>query len=231
MTRRSAPAVLTCFLLLVSAPAAASAQRAVSRGDSLPQLPAKLGPAAHRIIVDLMDSAKAAGLPVSPLADKAAEGVLKGADDARIVVAVRSLAGELGEARDILGAAREPAELEAVASALHTGISQSDLREIAWPGHGEPPSPEVLESALITAVDLVAKHVQPPAATASIRTLLERHASATQFVELRTDVDRAISAGASPTAALDASTRAHVRTLDGARGGRPPDALSSPGVM
>ncbi len=221
VTVRFVRVVFLSLLVLGVAPGAASAQQAVAGIDTLPRLPSTLGSAARSMIVGVMDSARAAGLPTAPLADKAAEGVLKGADDARIVAAVRSLARELREARDILGVARNPALLGTVASAVHAGIPESDLRGLAHPVHGEPPSPEVLESALVTAVDLVAKHVEPTAATASIRALLDRHAPAAQFVELRTEVDQAIRAGQSPAAALDATTRAHVRILEGLPGGGP----------
>jgi len=77
----------------------AAARLAVAQAPGEPALPARLGAPAHSAIVAIMDSARAAGLPTTPLAAKAAEGVLKGADDAHIVEAVRSLAKALGEAR------------------------------------------------------------------------------------------------------------------------------------
>lgn len=219
--RWSVRAGLSAVVLLATVWRGAIAQRA-QRDDSLPALPPALGVTARTTLVGLMDSARAAGLPVAPLADKAAEGVLKGADDARIVAAVRSLAMELGEARAALGSGASAALLGAAASALHAGIPAADLRGFAHPARGAPPGSDVLESALVTMVDLVAKHVEPSAATTAIRTLLDLHAPAAQFVALRTEVDQAIRAGEAPAAALDTRTRAHVQMLDGAPGAGPP---------
>src|SRR6185369_10587917 len=94
-------------------------------------LPARLSADARATIERVIDSARVAGLPTAPLADKAAEGVLKGADDQRIVIAVRMLARELGEARGVVGATKDPGLLTATASALHAGALPADLRRLA----------------------------------------------------------------------------------------------------
>src|SRR5262245_624640 len=96
-------------------------------------LPARLNADTRVAIERLIDSARTAGLPVSPLADKAAEGVLKGADDQRILSAVRTLARELGEARNLLGSPRDHGLLTALASALHAGASPAELRRLVRP--------------------------------------------------------------------------------------------------
>ncbi len=106
------------------------ASTARAQANTLPQ---RLAPDVRATIDRLMDSVRAAGLPTGPLADKAAEGVLKGADDQRILVAVRMLARELGEARTILGSASDAALLSATASALHAGAAPGELRRIARP--------------------------------------------------------------------------------------------------
>ena len=73
------------FVLLIVASRVLSAQ---GRAD----LPARLQPASRAAIVRLADSLAAERLPIAPVYDKAAEGALKGADDRRIVAAVREVA-------------------------------------------------------------------------------------------------------------------------------------------
>jgi hypothetical protein len=151
----------------------------------------------------LIDSVGAAGLPTTPLVDKAAEGVLKGADDERIVRAVQSLARELGEARTAIGPTTDVGVLGAAAGAIHAGVSAADLHGLAHPTAGAPDA-AALSSALVTLVDLVAKHVPVGAATRSIHDLLERRAGERDFVALRSEVEQDILAGRSPEASLTA---------------------------
>src|SRR5574341_1439766 len=54
-------------------------------------------------VAAIIDSARASGLPIEPLVDKALEGASKGAPGDRIVTAVRNLAVGLGAAREALG--------------------------------------------------------------------------------------------------------------------------------
>src|SRR5689334_10663350 len=76
---------------------------------SAPQLSASLKASVDR----LADSVRALGLPTDPLFAKAAEGTLKGADESRVMVAVRRLARELSDAKAALGDGATAAELEA----------------------------------------------------------------------------------------------------------------------
>jgi len=198
------------------APSRARAQTGV------PPLPARLAPATRADIARLMDSARVAGLPVAPLADKAAEGVLKGADDARIVAAVRTLARELGDARLLLGDVHDAVLLTATASALHAGVAPPDLRRLARGRAGEPPDAHALASALVTLVDLIAKQISPVSATSAVGELLERRATDAQFTALRVEVDQDIRAGVAPDAALSKRVRSQAETLDALTpGGRP----------
>src|SRR6185295_5743858 len=172
-------------------------------------LPARLGGDTRATLERLMDSVRVAGLPTAPLADKAAEGVLKGADDQRILVAVRMLTRELGEARTILGSANDPALLSAMASALHAGAAPGELRRIARPA-GNPPDAHTLATALITLVDLVAKRIPPLSATNAVNELLRRRATDDQFVVLRSEVEQDIRGGVDPESALTKRIRAHL---------------------
>jgi hypothetical protein len=177
-------------------------------------LPQRLGPDARVAIERVIDSASLAGLPTLPLVDKAAEGVLKGADDQRIVIAVRGLARELGEARDVLGSAADGALLGATASALHAGARADELRQIARPGGAAPPDAHTVAAAFVALADLVTKRISPVAATSAVAELLRRRAKDADFTALRGDVDRDIRGGVAPDVALTNRTQARVQVLD-----------------
>jgi hypothetical protein len=172
----------------------------------------RLSPATRAVLDRLIDSARVAGLPAAPLVDKVAEGTLKGADDERILRAVRTLVRELGTARDALGPQADVTVLGAAASALHAGVAESDLRLMARAGGS--PEPAALASALVTLVDLVAKQVPVAPATRSIEDLLKRRATEKQFATLRADVGQDILAGRPPEQALVMRTTAQLRALD-----------------
>ncbi|HEY7878949.1 MAG TPA: hypothetical protein VIC55_12020 [Gemmatimonadaceae bacterium] len=222
---------ICCAAVLVSAGVWApsvSAQDTAGRS-----LPARLGSTARTSIQLAIDSARAAGLPTEPLAAKAAEGVLKGADDQRIVDAVRSLAHALGQARAALGADAGPAVLAAGASALRAGVTADALHAFAQPqadSGGPPVEPAVLATALVTLVDLVAKGVPTNAASGSIEQLLRLRAPEARFVALRRQVERDIRGGESPAAALTTSLRDNIRKLEAPTHDQPPPPPNPPDV-
>ncbi|MEO8621725.1 MAG: hypothetical protein ABI625_11720, partial [bacterium] len=152
--------------------------------------------------------------PTDPLSDKVLEGLLKGADDARIVSAVQSLFRELSAARSVVGSASDVALLGAAASALHAGVAPADLRRLVRPAGGESPEAGLLTSALVVLADIVAKHVPATVAASAIGDLLQHGAPARQFLALRGEVEQDILSGRTPEAAMLGRTRAHLRTLD-----------------
>jgi hypothetical protein len=164
-------------------------------------LPDRIAAPARGTIERLIDSAETAGIPRGPLYDKAAEGVLKGAPDDRIVRAVQILVRQLGDARDAIGPSVDNAVLGAGASAIMAGVSPAELRRLAHPP-GPAPDPAMLTTALVTLVDLVSKHVPVGVATSSIQNLIVRRATDRQFSVLRTEVERDILAGVAPEASL-----------------------------
>src|SRR5262245_23576091 len=104
------------------APSLGAAQSLGSAQSSGAQLPARLGAATRTAIVALADSLRVSGLPADPLYDRAAEGALKGADDARILVVVRALASRLRTSRALLGESASGEALTAAAAALGAGV-------------------------------------------------------------------------------------------------------------
>lgn len=164
------------------------------------RLPDRLSAETRLAVERLADSLRSAGVPWEPLYAKSAEGVLKGADDARILRAVRSLASELTGAHAVLGSSATAAEIVAGASALHAGVPPSDLRRLAQTRRGRP-GESPLAVPLTVLADLVARRVPADVATASVEALLSRGAPDDQFSALRADVQRDILSGASPAAA------------------------------
>lgn len=179
--------------LTVSAAFSAGAQRRT--------LPNRIEGSARTTIERLIDSAATAGIPRDPLYDKAAEGVLKGAPDDRIVRAVQILARQLGDAREAMGPLVDNSTLGAGASALMAGVSAADLKRLAHPP-GVSPDQATLTTGLVTLVDLVSKRVPIGVATSSIENLIARGATDRQFQQLRTEVGRDILAGMAPEASL-----------------------------
>src|SRR5690349_2582705 len=102
---------LAVFALAVLAPRANGQRQTSSAAD----LPGQLSPARRPAIPRLGDSVRAVSLPDDQLYAKEMEGVLKGAEDAHILTAVRALASELREARTALGSGVDPADLVAAA--------------------------------------------------------------------------------------------------------------------
>lgn len=167
----------------------------------------RLDPAIAAAVLALADSARMIGLPVEPLYSKALEGASKRAPGARIVAAVRTLAGELSAARQALGAESTPAELEAAASALHVGARQADLMRLRAARGGQP-----LTVALAVLSDLVARGVPAPDATHAVLALADRRLRDADFVTFRREVERDIALGAPPAAATTVRLSAGVRS-------------------
>lgn len=188
--------------LIVVALGSASLGLGAQSGARTPELPDRLRPDTRATIVGLADSLRAAALPWEPLYAKSAEGVLKGADDERILLAVRSLARELAGSREALGASASAAEIIAGASALHAGVPADDLRRLAERRPSR--AGESLAVPLTVLADLVTRRVPPSVAAASVDALLRRGAPDERFSTLREDVERDILSGEAPAAAARA---------------------------
>jgi hypothetical protein len=196
-------------LAVVLCASAASAQK---REQARYEWPARLAGATRDTLTSLADSARAARLPAEALVAKAAEGVLKGADDVRILRAVRVLTRELADARGALPSNAPLGTLTAAASALHAGVSPEMLRRLSAAGGVDAAE---LGIAFVTLADLVASRVPADAASASIEQLLRHRAPESEMSAFRAAIAQDIQAGRAPEAALASRTQALVRTLDG----------------
>lgn len=202
--------------LCISLFALPSHVRAQSTTTATPQLPPALDAAVNR----LADSVRAAGVPRDPLVSKAAEGVLKGADDARILDVVRRFARELADARVALGSCATTPELVAAASALHAGVTTPLLARVQRAA-GKCTTSERLVMPFVVLADMVSRHVTPDVAVSSLETLVERGAPDAQFANLRSAIERDIASGQTPDAAARVRSAAVLRTID-ARPIKPP---------
>jgi len=171
-------------------------------------LPDRLAAETRATLVRLADSARAAGIPVEPIEAKAAEGVLKGADDARILRAVRALVAELGVARGALPVAGASV-LTAAASALHAGATVTTLRDLAIAAERRDPRAHDADLALafISVADLAASGVRADRAGSALAQLLRRGAPDTEISAFRAGVARDIGDGRAPDQALTARMR------------------------
>jgi hypothetical protein len=169
-------------------------------------------PSSLRERVDrIADSAKTERLPTEPLYSKAAEGILKGADEARIIQAVAGLAHDLRDARTALGMSATDAEIVAGASVIHSGMDVPTLRKFFTKRDGRPQS-ESFVMPLVVLSDLLARHVTPDVAMSSLSNLLEHGAKDAELTSLRRDIERDINGGQAPDVAARLRTDAAMAT-------------------
>jgi hypothetical protein len=159
-------------------------------------------------VAALVDSARAAGLPADPLVNKALEGASKGADGARIVAAVRALAGGLARARTVLGAGASEPELVAGTAALRAGAAPAFLERLR---RDYPREPLVVPLAVMA--DLVARGVPADTAAQSVLALVRAGVREAELVAFRQSVERDIALGAPAGAAAAVRVNAAERDL------------------
>ena len=177
-------------------------------------LPERLAPATRATIERLADSLASERLPAYALRDKAAEGALKGADDARILQAVSSLAGRLRESRGLLGGAARDDELIASASALYAGVPSRGIARLvdAQRRRGTSGSAS-LGVPLMVLAELASSRVPPDLAIASVDALLAKGARDVDFGAFRLSVERDIRQGRSPKDAVSTGMQSTLRGI------------------
>lgn len=176
----------------------------------------RLGATARAAIDRLVDSLATEKLPGDVIRDKVAEGLLKGADDARILAAVRSLAARLREGRQLLGASAGEDELKAAASALFVGVTPTDITRLVDTQRKRGTSS--LTMPLTVVAELTLRNVPPDLAVSSVESLLRRGARDGELNAFRNTIERNLQRGRAPRDAVNAGVRV---TLDGL--GRTPE--------
>jgi hypothetical protein len=210
--------------LVVLASTLAMSARSLAAQDA--RLSARLAEPDRALVQALLDSARADGLPVEPLIDRALEGAAKRATGDRILAAVSRLRGELAAARDALGSRATTPELTAGASALRVGATAADLRRLRELRGAQP----VTVAAAVLA-DLVAVGVPGDSATVAVLRVASLVDDA-EFLAFRRNVERDVAMGASPVAALTVRLTgiSDVRAAGGEAGAAPtPPGSPRPG--
>lgn len=182
---------------------------AASRGAPLPE---RLSASTRAAIRALADSLSTERLPSYALLDKAAEGALKGADDTRILAAVRALSQRLRSARSLLDVEATDDELLAAAGALYAGVPSSTISRLAATHRARRTSSESLTVPLGVVGELAAARVPTDVALKAVDQLLARGAADADLRQFRATVDRNIRDGRTPR---DATTDGVQRTLRG----------------
>jgi len=205
-------ALLSLFLLGASLPA--------QQID--PRLAARLDQRTRAVVVAIVDSARAEGLPTEPLIEKALEGASKRAPSDRIVSAVRNFSIQLRQARRALGDASTPAEVLGGAQAIRAGISTEQLERLR-----RTRANVQIATALTVASDLVAREVPVDTAISIVSGLVRAAASDEQLLAVRADIETDILAGKPPAVAAAARGQALEQTL----AEMPPGGAGSPGTL
>ena len=193
MSTRTTRSLLTVLLV-------GSALRSTEAQD--PRLSNRLDAPTRKALSALVDSARAQGIPVEPLMEKVYQGLAMGADGSRIVVAVRSLTLEMGNAHRVLGSVATTDELKAAASAVHAGVPAVELGKMKK----QSGLRRSLTLPFTVLADIVSRGVPVQAATNAIRSLVGAGAKDKDISDFQRNVSVDIEKGAQPAAA--AETRA-----------------------
>lgn len=167
----------------------------------------RLAPELRDSVAVVMDSAQQAGIPTSPLIQKALEGTAKKASAASIMRAVRAFADALRVSRAALGTQSSPDELTAAAVALRMGARPADLTNLR-----AARSVRSLVVPLAVLSDLVARGVPADTATQVVLALAVL-ADDEDYVAFRRGVDRDIDLGVSPGSSAFGQLNVSARAL------------------
>lgn len=180
------------------------------------ELSPRLKPATRSAIVALADSLGADGLPASALYDKAAEGVLKGADDGQILGVVRALERRLRESRELLGADAQHDALLAGASALYAGVPRAAIRRAVDARRHQPNAPSLALTLTVLGA-LVSQQVPAEVAAASLELLVQRGARDFDLQEFQRGVEGDIGKGGTPKDVTPLRAHTVARSIDARR--------------
>lgn len=191
---------LTAMLLSIALPGVARGQEA--------RLAGRVPEPARAELETILAAARAGGLPLEPLVDRALEGAAKAAPGPLIVAAVARLRDELLQVRGAFGEAASVAELTAGASALRAGAKPEQLARLRRLRPGKP-----LTVAAAVLADLAAAGVPADTAVGAVLALA-RDAEDADYIAFRRNVQRDIELGASPAAALAVRIRGVTGSAD-----------------
>jgi hypothetical protein len=186
-----------------------------AQDDTPARLAGRVPPAVATAVTALVDSARARGLPGTPLVDKALEGAVKGVPADRILPAVHTVLDQLNAAAGALRSAGDatpggPA-IEAGAFAIAAGLTVSDVAAIAGAADKDHPTAVALQ----VAGALAALGVPRPETVGLVRAEIQSGRPLGDLVSLPGQVQAAMAGGALPAAAaagLERAAAAHQTT-------------------
>jgi hypothetical protein len=171
-----------------------------------PRIGTHLDAPTRAAIFAIVDSARAQGIPDAPLMEKVYEGMGKGADGARIVAAVRSLALEMASAHRALGTVASADEIKAAASAMHAGVPAVELGKMKK----QSGLRRSLTLPFTVLADIVSRGVPVETAANAIRSLVGAGARDSDINKFQRDVKVDIDQGAPPAAAVETRAKGAV---------------------
>ena len=169
-----------------------------------PRIGTRLDAPTRAAIFAIVDSARAQGIPDAPLMEKVYEGMGKGADGARIVAAVRSLALEMANAHRALGNVASADEIKAAASAMHAGVPAVELGKMKK----QSGLRRSLTLPFTVLADIVSRGVPVETAANAIRSLVGAGARDADINKFQRNVSVDIDQGAPPAAAAETRAKA-----------------------
>jgi len=179
-----------------------------AQDDVTARLAGRVPPAIAAAVSALADSARARGLPVAPLVDKALEGVVKGVPADRILPAVRTVLDQLDAAATALrGTGGTPPSDDAVEAggfALAAGLTPGDLGAIAQSADRSHPTAVALQ----VAGALAAIGVPRAQTVGLVQASIQSGGPVGDLVSLPGQVQAAMARGAPPAAAAAGLERA-----------------------
>jgi hypothetical protein len=177
MTRiRRAAVVMAGASALLATPAAGAQAQSV-RDDG------RIDRESLQVLRAIVDTATAHGLPAQPLLDKILEGGARNVPGPRIVAVVRQYAAALGDARTALGPASTPAELDAGAAALRSGVLPAQLTRVrAIRGTG------TAATSIVILTDLVSRGIAVDRASDALDKVLRLDTDDSMALALRSAV-------------------------------------------
>jgi hypothetical protein len=201
MSERERGSTSPCHWRQVAVPVLCSVLLAIpgraQQQDELAALRDRVDLASLSALRAMIDSAKAAELPVIALISKMQEGAMRNAEAPVIVAAARALLGRLRQSRDALGSAAVPAELEAAAGALKAGALPTQLSELRAARDGRS-----IEVPLIVLTDLLARGTPRDSAATALQTMIGANATDAAFATFRQSIAGDIKSGITPAAAV-----------------------------
>jgi hypothetical protein len=219
MTRRGRRRRSAAGLAIAIAFAGVALLAGWARATPDPRLAARLDAETAAAVSEVVEAARAKGLPTEPLVSRALEGASRQAPGPRIVTSVRGLAQDLERARGALGSGSSAAELVAGATALGAGVPPDTLARLRT---ARPTGSLVVPLVVFT--DLVARRVPVTTAGAAVLAATQARVRDADLMRLRERIDRDIRSGQSPLEATLARTRNLIGPFEA-----PPGAARPPG--